>query len=413
MKFDPEVQVGEIRIFADAKEPLTALVLRDCGLAGFRLVPVSPYRVPASDREIAVGERVFQVWNVCTASRRFVERSWRVDVLRTEDVETVRLAVTAFGTLPPKLGDYERRQLATGGDFGPWSDKFPAEVSFWRQAGGWSIAAAVVVGLGVTWMLMRPELVERPAARVMTVQLAREESVPELEAAVPNEKPAEDTDVVLKAETKVEVPFPKAKRARVELAPEVHKVAAAPKMAPSVNVRKAVVRRDAVVAAKARAGAREAEVVRLLEELKGAQREDGSWGEKPLRDTALAVIALMAHGETSSSAAFGKTLVGGVRWLSEAKLEGEKREDVQIAACALCCASVAVRNPNVRVAAERTLASIGDNRSVEAGRDWSGVLADLTRPSGGEAKGSRVAAVRPSDDAIADTCVLVLKLLKK
>ena len=410
MKFDQDVQVGEIRIFADAKEPLTALVLRDCGLSGFRLVPVSPYRVPVSDREIAVGERVFQVWNVCTAARRFVERSWRVDVLRLSDLETIRLAVAEFGALPPKLGDYERRQLAQGGDFGPWADKLPAEVSFWRQAGGWSIAAAVVVGLGVTWMLMRPELVERPTARVMTVQLAREEAVPELEEAVSDENPAEDADAVLMTETKVEVSFPKAKRALVEPAPEVQKVAAAPKMAPSVSVRKAAVRRDAVVASKARAGAREVEVIRMLEELKGAQREDGSWGAKPLRDTALSVIALMAHGETSSSAAFGRTLVDGVRWLTEAKLDGAKREDIQIAACALCCASVAVRNPNVRVAAERTLASIGDNRSVEAGRDWRGLLVDLQTSAA--SRGNRVASEHSDGDAVADSCVLILQLLK-
>ena len=50
MAFDPEVKVGEIRIFADTKEPLVALILESRGLAGWRIVPVSPYRVPANER---------------------------------------------------------------------------------------------------------------------------------------------------------------------------------------------------------------------------------------------------------------------------------------------------------------------------------------------------------------------------
>ena len=73
-----------------------------------------------------------------------------------------------------------------------------------------------------------------------------------------------------------------------------------------------------------------------------------------------------------------------------------------------------MRNPNVRVAAEKTLAAIGDNRSVEAGRDWTGLLSDLTAPSAADEKAvQRDAAVRPSDDALADTCLFILKLLKK
>ena len=110
MSFDSEVKIGEIRVFADTKGPLVALVLDARGLAGFRIAPVSPYRIPANDAEIAIGERVFQVWNVCTAAKGFVERSWIADTLSAEDLGRVREAVAAQGGLPKTLGEYERRQ---------------------------------------------------------------------------------------------------------------------------------------------------------------------------------------------------------------------------------------------------------------------------------------------------------------
>ena len=87
MSFDPEVKVGEVRVFADTKGPLVALILESRGLAGFRIVPVSPYRVPANDREIVIGERVFQLWNVCTAPKNFglfgeMRHGWSPDACR-------------------------------------------------------------------------------------------------------------------------------------------------------------------------------------------------------------------------------------------------------------------------------------------------------------------------------------------
>lgn len=111
MAFDPGVKVGEIRIFADVKEPLTALVISDCGPAGYRLVPVSPYRVPASDGELSVGERVFQLWNACPAAKSFVERSWLVDTLTVEDVARIRTALKACAALPAKLGEIGRAHV--------------------------------------------------------------------------------------------------------------------------------------------------------------------------------------------------------------------------------------------------------------------------------------------------------------
>ena len=408
MSFDREVKVGQIRVFADAKEPLVALILESRGLAGFRIVPVSPYRVPANDREAVVGERVFQLWNVCTMPRGFVERSWIADTLAAEDVGRVRQAIAEKGSLPAKLGEYERRHLVSNATFLRHSAECrKAPVAVWRSYGGWSIAAAVVIGLGVAWMLIRDDAEPVGSPQVITVRMERPQRYPEL---VENEKEPPEPPVPL---PEVEGPRPELPRiAKVEPAPEVRKAPEIGKMALAAEARLRPLRSDAVVAGKRNAGVREPEVVRTLEWLKKTQKGDGSWGEKPLKDTALAVLALMAHGETADSTTYGKTLVEGVRFLAEAKLDGHKRGEVQIVACALCGASAAVRNPNVRTAAERALASIGDNRSVEAGRDWRGLLVDLATPVvSSTSRATNVAVGRPEKDEVADACVLVLQLL--
>ena len=99
--FDAGVKTGEYRIFADMPRPFVALVVEDRGMAGWRIVPVSPFTVPASAREMLVGERVLQLWNACVASRRFVERSWIVDEVSPEDLKDVvaRLANVVPGRI--------------------------------------------------------------------------------------------------------------------------------------------------------------------------------------------------------------------------------------------------------------------------------------------------------------------------
>ena len=410
MSFDPEVKVGEVRIFADTKEPLVALVLESRGPMGCRIVPVSPYRVPANDREIVIGERVFQLWNVCTAPKNFVERSWVADTLSAEEVGLICEAIAEKGSLPAKLGEYERRHLVPVDDFRRHIAICRRESSVlrWRSYGGWSIAAAVVIGLGVAWMLTREDVEPVGAPQVITVRMERPQRYPEL---VENEKEPPEPSVPL---PEVEVsPLEPPQVAKVEPAPDIREAPRVEKLATAkAKARLKPLARNAVVAGRKDAGAREPEVVRTLEWLKKTQKGDGSWGEKPLKDTALAVLALMAHGETADSAAYGKTLVEGVRFLAEARLDEHKRGEVQIVACALCGASAAVRNPNVRTAAERALKSIGDNRSVEAGRDWRGLLVDLATPVGSStSRATNVAAGTPEKDEVADACVLVLQLL--
>ena len=148
--FDGEVKVGEYRIFADMKRPFVALVVEDCGLSGWRIVPVSPFTVPASPREMLVGERVLQLWNACVASRQFVERSWRVDSVPEADLADVkaRMASVVPGRIVAGEGavaEYERAFLVSGGNFAPLVEKAQARrtVGIWRRYGGWSIAATL------------------------------------------------------------------------------------------------------------------------------------------------------------------------------------------------------------------------------------------------------------------------------
>ena len=99
--FDGPVKVGEIRVFADMNRPFVALVVEDRGKVGYRIVPVSPFTVPASAREVLIGERVFQLWNAVTAAKSFVERSWVVETLAAEDV--AEIAVEAAEGIAPHL----------------------------------------------------------------------------------------------------------------------------------------------------------------------------------------------------------------------------------------------------------------------------------------------------------------------
>ena len=161
--FDAGVKPGEIRIFADMEKPFTALVVEAKGLAGWTIVPISPFTVPASSREMLVGERVLQLWNACVAAKSFVERSWIVDTLAETDLADVkaRMETVESGRITAGEGpvaEYERAFLVTGGTFEPIaatvSEKRPAGRAAWKWYGGWSIAAMLLVCLGGMWMAM-------------------------------------------------------------------------------------------------------------------------------------------------------------------------------------------------------------------------------------------------------------------
>ena len=154
--FDAPGRAGEIRLFADMKRPFAALVAEDRGAPGWLLVPVSPFTVPASPRERLAGERVFQLWNACTASRRFVERSWRVDTLAEADLADLLVAAkrAAPGRLSRTDGEnavaqYEREFLVAGGSFVPLFRREPARLLFLRPAFRAAAALAICCGIAL------------------------------------------------------------------------------------------------------------------------------------------------------------------------------------------------------------------------------------------------------------------------
>ena len=163
--FDGEVKKGEYRIFADMDRPFVALIVEGHGMSGWKIVPVSPFTVPASPREMLVGERILQLWNACIASRRFVERSWRVDEVSSEDLADVaeRLGKVVPGRIVAgegQVAEYEKAFLVSGGNFRPLlvekAKKKPVFV--WRRYGAWGLAAMLLICFGVAWMLYQEQL---------------------------------------------------------------------------------------------------------------------------------------------------------------------------------------------------------------------------------------------------------------
>ena len=177
-EFDKDVKVGEIRIFADMTRPFIALVAESRGAAGWLIVPVSPFTVPASGREMLVGERIFQLWNATTAAKSFVERSWVVHTLDEQDVADIRGAIPAANPGRVRDGEdavaeYERAFLVAGGTFVPLVRPRVAasgRALFFRYL---RVAAALVVCGGVAWSAIRIAN-ERRSARVGVAYEMRE-----------------------------------------------------------------------------------------------------------------------------------------------------------------------------------------------------------------------------------------------
>ena len=92
--FDAPPAAGELRIFADFPTPVTG-VLVGVSAKGWRIVPLSPFTVPASDREILIGTRVYQLWNACDLPVETASRSWTVDTVPPEDLADLKTALNA------------------------------------------------------------------------------------------------------------------------------------------------------------------------------------------------------------------------------------------------------------------------------------------------------------------------------
>ena len=170
--FDGPVKVGEIRVFADMNRPFVALVVEDRGKVGYRIVPVSPFTVAASAREVLIGERVFQLWNAVMAAKSFVERSWVVETLAAEDVAEIAASVASVSSgarsEDATAREYERAFAVSGGNFRGLLADGTAKVrtSTWRSRAGWSIAAMLMLCCGIGGLWYEEVLCDRRVAAV-------------------------------------------------------------------------------------------------------------------------------------------------------------------------------------------------------------------------------------------------------
>ena len=118
-EFDGDVKVGEIRIFADTELPVVGLVLADWKSSGWLIVPVSPFSVPATEQEILIGERVYQLWNVFSAPADFVSKSWVVGTIAAVDMKHVAEAaqsVLSGKQMPEGLSAFAGLPITTADD---------------------------------------------------------------------------------------------------------------------------------------------------------------------------------------------------------------------------------------------------------------------------------------------------------
>lgn len=204
-EFDADVAVGEVRIFADTNRPLVALVVEDRRLSGWRIVPVSPFCAPASDRELMVGERVFQLWNATVVSRRFASRSWRVDAISDSDLAEIHGAIAAANPGRVTAGDsvqakYEREFLVGEGTLVPFAEPRAADLPRfgWMQI-SLKIAASLALCLAAWYVLMMDsgrQIVRNWRGGFHAVDIAQEDATIDLvDAREVREAPTEIAEV--------------------------------------------------------------------------------------------------------------------------------------------------------------------------------------------------------------------------
>ena len=127
--------------------------------------------------------------------------------------------------------------------------------------------------------------------------------------------------------------------------------------------------------------ATEACVLKALRWLKKTQKESGAW-TGDIANTALAVLAYLAHGETPASKEFGTTVEKAIQYLIDAqtidgngvcKFRGAGGTEYGYLICtyALCEAYGMTKNPNAKQAALIALDRIVKNQSPTGGWDYN------------------------------------------
>ena len=127
--------------------------------------------------------------------------------------------------------------------------------------------------------------------------------------------------------------------------------------------------------------ATEACVLKALRWLKKTQKESGAW-TGDIANTALAVLAYLAHGETPASKEFGTTVEKAIQYLIDAQTidgngvcrfrgAGGTEYGYLICTYALCEAYGMTKNPNAKQAALIALDRIVKNQSPTGGWDYN------------------------------------------
>ena len=176
--FDPSPTSGELRIFADLPEPMTALLL-GVSDGGWRVSPLSPFTVPASDREILVGTRVYQLWNACDLSFKTVSHSWIVEKLPPDDIADVKSALRVMRGekiaddlascmgLPITASDDPRRDYERTFRI-LHSATPPVRRNAWRYWGP-ALAASLLLALGLPFIFKQEKACQQEAKHTVAI----------------------------------------------------------------------------------------------------------------------------------------------------------------------------------------------------------------------------------------------------
>ena len=125
----------------------------------------------------------------------------------------------------------------------------------------------------------------------------------------------------------------------------------------------------------------EGAVLKALRWLKKTQNTNGSW-TGDIANTALAILAYLAHGETPGAKEFGETVEKAIQYLIDAqttdangvcKFRGASGTEYGYLICtyALCEAFGMTKNPNAKIAALKALERIVQNQSPTGGWDYN------------------------------------------
>ena len=83
-EFDMPLKAGELRLFGESERTLVGLLYKKLD-SGWIILPTSGFTVPATEQEILIGKRVYQLWNLFSAPDTFAEKSWLVDTVPAAD----------------------------------------------------------------------------------------------------------------------------------------------------------------------------------------------------------------------------------------------------------------------------------------------------------------------------------------